>query len=459
MQPTCDVLVVGGGVAGAALAFLLHRHGRQVVLVERGNARLSGPYETLLAPSRSLLARTGLAPLVEAGAEPDTLRHGAIWGGDTIEWRAGDEGGLLLRRGAFDRALRARVASDGVTCCEPAEVSAVDGAFRITTGATTSAVHAPHCAIAVGRTAGAVGASLPPGPARMLAFTFVGEALAEDRGTAVVEALPAGWVWTHAPHQGLASAVVFVDAAEVRDVGRDAFLAAVLRPSLGPAGRLRDRRLLHATDATSRWHDGPDDELRLGDAAATIDPLASQGVEKALAAADHAAAVLLAVREQPSWWRRLCAVHRRWERGLWQAHRQVADDWYRRETRFAAEPFWRRRQPGAAPPTAGIGDEALLRVSPDVQPARILVREGMGFAERDGYRDRRSEDERSHVGYVPIAPLLALFAEPRTIAAAVPLAGRDARLFVLPPRAVHGALADLVRRGWLMAATTAAGSR
>ncbi|MFN9276990.1 MAG: hypothetical protein ACK6D2_14825, partial [Planctomycetota bacterium] len=73
--------------------------------------------------------------------------------------------------------------------------------------------------------------------------------------------------------------------------------------------------------------------------------------------------------------------------------------------------------------------------------------------------DTRTGDEASHVGYVPIAALFDRFAAPATLPAAVAAAGGDARLFVLPPRAVEAALRDLRRRGWLIPAPPAATSR
>jgi hypothetical protein len=148
-------------------------------------------------------------------------------------------------------------------------------------------------------------------------------------------------------------------------------------------------------------------------------------------------------------------VHWRWERGLLLAHREVARAWYAREQRFAAQPFWKKRHtPAAAEPDAA----APFAVSTALREAPVLVREGASFVERPGFVDARTHDEATHVGYVPIAPLLRALGRPRTLAEAVSLAGTDARLFVLPPRAVHAAFLELARRGWLTAAASATGT-
>ena len=51
-------------------------------------------------------------------------------------------------------------------------------------------------------------------------------------------------------------------------------------------------------------------------------------------------------------------------------------------------------------------------------------------------RARFGDDELSHVGFVPVVPLLEAMRAPRTLAAAAAAAGADARCFVLPPASV-----------------------
>lgn len=424
--------IVGGGVAGAALAFLLAREGGTVELIDRGNGPWSGPWETVLPAAHALLERSGLAAVVTDCAQQDPLRHGAIWGSEQCRWQQQAAAGLLLRRGAFDTGLRDAAAAAGarVRCGERRAPAALGERLVVATGRTVRAARP--------------GATTASGPGT-LAFAFRGELPPADRGAAVVEAVPQGWIWTHAPANELASATIVVDAGQLREVGRERLLASAFAAARGPASRLVERRLHGVVDATPRLH-SVDGELRLGDAAAALDPLASQGVEKALAAADHAAAVLRTAAARPEWWPRLVACHARWERGLWQAHAAAAAAWYRREERFAAELFWRRRR-RAAPPPAPSGR---LRVAGAVRQCPVLVREGAWFVERAGFRHDGIDDERAHVGHVPLAPLLALFAQPRTIDEAAAIAGGDPRLFVLRPAAVQAALQELARSGWLV---------
>ncbi|MFN7590212.1 MAG: NAD(P)/FAD-dependent oxidoreductase [Planctomycetota bacterium] len=460
----CDVLVLGGGPAGCVVAGKLGERGHRVVLVQRRAFHATGPYESLLAAGRTLLHKAGLADWFEAAAEIDTLRHGALWEQPAMVWRDDPEPGLLLRRGPFDQDLREGLRARGVQVVAPAVATPRgDGtwAWQPDGGENEGPLRlfAPQLVVdARGRSAlraDAVGLA----GARTFAFGCVGEPTAADRGTAVVEALADGWIWMHAPHDGPACATAMVDADAAAREARANVLARLLASARGPASRLRGWRVQHATEATPRRQRDHGDLLAVGDAAATIDPLASQGVEKASAAGDHAAAVADAVLRQPAQRARLLAMHARWERGVQEAHQRTAAMWYQRAERFAGAPFWRARAVAPSTPAPAVPADALLLPAPWLARGEVLVREGPTFVARQGAIDTRTGDEASHIGYVPIPPLLDRFAGPSTLAAATAAGATDPRLFVLPPRAVHAALLELLRRGWLTPAPNAAGSR
>lgn len=439
-------------VAAARLAL----QGHATTLVDAGTLHASGPFESVLASARPWLERLGFGPQLGEAAEVDPLRHGARWGGPELVWRDDQAPGLLLRRGPFDRRLRALLQDRGVTVLEGARVvENGDGSCQVRE--RCGRAHGPWrpavVVVATGRTTRARLPLSPTGP-RTLAFGCVGEPAAEDRGTAVVEAVPDGWIWTYAPRQGPACATVLLDTVEVARVGRAALLARAFAAAEGPAARLFGARVQHATDATPAVWRGVVDERRLpiGDAMATIDPLASQGVEKAFAAGDHAAAVVHTALREPRWRSRLFGCHQRFELGVQAAHQRTADEWYRREERFADQPFWASRRGPVTRATAdamAFAADRPLRLASHVQPGHVLVRTGAEFVAAEGAIDLRTGEEVARIGYVPIPPLLARFRCPSTLAAAVADGANDARLFVLPPRAVHAAMQELLRRGWL----------
>ncbi|MGC6487734.1 MAG: NAD(P)/FAD-dependent oxidoreductase, partial [Planctomycetota bacterium] len=302
MEPTrTDCLVIGGGAAGATLALLLARRGVAVTLVDDGRAHYSGPYETVLASTRSTWERLGVLRGVEDGVEADPLRHGAIWGQDELQWRDDPEAGLLLRRGHFDASLRRAAAAAGAVVHEGTRAVPAGRAWRLGDETVTARL----VAYATGRRQGVAGlARYTRGATRTVSVTLTGEPAAADRGTAVVEACRGGWLWSYAPARGPATAAALLDAPGGRGGLRDA-IEALTASARGPAGRMRQQRLLRANDASPRLRAPGGGALLLGDCAATIDPLASQGVEKAVAAAEHAATVICSALEEPRWWPRL----------------------------------------------------------------------------------------------------------------------------------------------------------
>jgi len=438
-----DCLIVGGGPAGSMLAWELQRQGYTTALVDHGRAHYSGPFETVLASTRELWRRMGLSQQLQDGVTDDPLRHGAIWGQDAVLWRDEGEAGLLLRRGAFDQAFRDAARAVGATVYHGVRASRDGAQWRV----GEDLIVARHVAYATGRAATPELEKMrTTGPATT-AVTLVGEPAGEDRNTAMVEAVEQGWIWTHCPADGPASAAIMVDRDRLKGQAVEVILRELLARALGPAGRFRDWRVANANDASMGDRGVATQHLLLGDAAATIDPLASQGVEKAVSAAGHAACVIATALEQPEWWPRLCALHSRWELGLQAAHRRSAHAFYAQEQRFGQSPFWRRRQADSAQPAAA--DDRRWQLTPSIGAGRVLMRHGPRYIEADGAIDHDSGEEVARIARVPVAPLLQLYAEPSTISAAVDAARQEPSLFVLSPREVHDAILQLQARGWL----------
>lgn len=457
-----DCLIIGGGPAGSVLAMLLAKRGIEVALVDAGRAHYSGPYETVLASSRSAWQRMGLLDAatvdgdLQCGIAIDTLRHGAVWGSPELVWREGDEAGLLLHRGAFDQSLRAAARRAGALVFEGVRAMPRGTGWLLHgMGADPSPTlwQPKRLVYATGRS---TVEGLPPrirsGPATT-AVTVLGTPDPDDRGTAIVEAVADGWMWSHVPRAGVASTALFVDRHRPDGQALESVFANMFTQARGPAQRMRDWRIAQANDA-SLWHRAAaGDALVLGDAATTIDPLASQGVEKAISAAEHASVVIATSLQQASWWPRLCAMHHRWEVGLQAAHQRSAAAFYQQEVRFATQPFWRQRQllsPGETIARADLHDST-WQVLPTVKLARVLMRHGARIIEVDGAVNVATGEELARIASAAVAPVLELFAKPTTVAAALASAGQSARLFVLSPQEVQEAIWQLRQRGWLRA--------
>jgi 2-polyprenyl-6-methoxyphenol hydroxylase-like FAD-dependent oxidoreductase len=438
-----DCLIIGGGPAGSMLAWELQRQGRSVALVDHGRAHYSGPYETVLGSTRALWDRMGLLEQLKDGVVADPLRHGAIWGQDEVQWREPGDAGLLLRRGVFDQAFRDAARVAGAEVFEGERAAQEGDQWRVGDELLAPAL----VAYATGR------AATPPLPKVRVtgpvttAVTALGEPASGDRNSAVVEAVEDGWIWTHCPNVGQASAAVLVDRDRLKRQPAEEALTEIFSAAQGPAHRLRGWRVAHANDATM-WDRGvARDHLVLGDAAATIDPLASQGVEKAVSAAGHAACVVATALERPEWWPRLCALHSRWEMGLQAAHRRSATEFYLQEQRFVAADFWRQR--GRATGLAGLAGDPILRLRPTISVGPVLMRHGPRYIETEGAVDADTGEELARIARVPVTPLVKIFAETHTVSEAVGLASQQPSLYVLSPREVHDAILQLAGRGWL----------
>ena len=452
------------------LALLLAQRGLAVALVDHDRAHYSGPYETVLAATRTKWQRIGLLARIEARAEDlpgsrlhgglvvDPLQHGAIWGQPELLWRDGEEPGLLLRRGAFDRMLRAIAADAGALVFEAATATRQGDGWLVVSRSAPLAprwLQAKRMVYATGRARlPELATGIAHGP-ETIAVTVVGEPALADRGTAIVEAVRDGWIWSHIPTAGPASAAVLMDRQQL--LGRDTVgvLTEVFRAAHGPSQRLRDWRIRCANDATQRRRCNGGDSLVIGDAAASIDPLASQGVEKAIAAAEHAALVVATSLQQPHWWPRLLAMHELWEFGLQAAHQRAASSFYRLEQRFVGSRFWQVRQ-RTLPAGEQLATDATvnkLALAASVQLAPALLRHGDRIIEVDGAVDTTTGAELARIGRVSVVPLLALFAEPSSLNDAVVRAGQSPRLYVLTPQEVHEAILQLLARGWLQRAS------
>ncbi|MGP3931665.1 FAD-dependent monooxygenase [Nonomuraea sp. KM88] len=93
---SCDVAIVGAGLGGCFLALLLGRRGQRVVVIEQGPSVPSAGADFLKPPGQRVLARHGLADLVERhGLRRDTIRY--YHDGDPIRECRFPDGGFLIR--------------------------------------------------------------------------------------------------------------------------------------------------------------------------------------------------------------------------------------------------------------------------------------------------------------------------------------------------------------------------
>ncbi|MCB9878528.1 MAG: FAD-dependent oxidoreductase [Planctomycetes bacterium] len=452
---TYDCLIVGAGPAGCRLALGLVEQGLEVLLLDHLRPTYSGPHESVIGWTSSGWFGAGRKAIEAALPQWDALRRGAIWGSEEVRWQNEFLLGGLIRRGEFDRRLRAQCVDAGVTLAAPATLAARrdDGTWVVRDSQCDHRVRARTVVVATGRARRSAPLPAPEviGPP-LLAVTVLGTPAGEDRGSAVIESVPDGWSWCTALPEGPASAVLMIEPALLAGGPSRAAIAGVLATCRGPAGRLRDWRVVCANDATPRCRPPHAALLALGDAAATVDPMASQGVEKALHMADSVAGLIAPAIANPDWLPQLCRGHAEREHQLARTCQLRAQDFYRAETRWAERPFWRARQAAAPSAPAPVVPTGPLRVAPNARPGMVVTVGHRTCRAQPGWNDERTGRGLSQIGGLPLTPLFGLFERPRSLAEAVAAAATVPELFVSSPAKVREALLLLCADGWLIPA-------
>jgi len=276
-----DVLIAGGGPAGAAAAITCAGNGLRVILCERDAAAGERPGETLHPGIEPLLARLGVADRLAAvtGA-----RHSGIWiewgGARRFEGFGADEGGAWrgyqVGRAGFDAMLLERARELGVDVRRPYAAAGVldDGRVETTDGIVAARVKVDATGRArwLGRALGV--AAEPRSPRLFARYGYVeGDCPSRDDAPALV-ADAEGWTWTACVKPRLYQWTRVGFNGEQAPAGwlPDEFAGMTRR---GPARGADVTWRIAERVADADW-------FMVGDAAAILDPTSSHGVLKAL---------------------------------------------------------------------------------------------------------------------------------------------------------------------------------
>lgn len=364
---THDVIVAGAGPAGVLTAILLARRGHSVVLLAAGRAR-----PRIEGLSQRVLDTLRAHGLSEAAATvgPEVERFVA-WNGE----RSARNREHITDRIAFDTALLRDAEREGVrvlpvqrltldraTEGPAARVTASDGGTRVLMGR--------FLVEARGRSAPSARIRDVRGPATTALVRRI-EGGPSHRCTAV-ESFAEGWAWFVCDGD-TAFLQIFVDSSgglPKQGALRDFFDAQARSLDTIPellgdghavgAVMTRGARARLAADLIGA------NRLRVGDAAAAVDPLSGHGLFEALGSALAASAVVHTMLERPenSGLARRFYLER--TKGGFQRYARVGRDFYALETRWLERPFWCAR--------ALWPDREAAHRPPDAEPARIESR-------------------------------------------------------------------------------------
>ncbi|MDJ0950594.1 MAG: FAD-dependent monooxygenase, partial [Alphaproteobacteria bacterium] len=339
-----DVIVLGSGPAGVLTAVLLARRGYAVVLLtrQRSRPRIEGVSRRVL----DVLRAHGLAEAA-AAVGPEVART-AIWNGA----RAARNREHVTARPAFDAALLRDAARDGVRAIPTRRVGILaraDGAAVKFVGADGSeeTITARFLVEARGRSAPSPRAGRIRGPETTALTRRIAGAPAAP--CTAVESFADGWAWFVS--DGTDSFLqIFVDSTEglpkrgalAAHFDRLAAALPLAQEMIGagrPAGAVTTRNAtpcLAPKVITDR-------SIRVGDAAAAVDPLSGHGLFEAAGSALAAAAAIHTILAKPA----NAALARRFfaERtdASFERYCRLGRDFYALETRWPERVFWRAR--------------------------------------------------------------------------------------------------------------------
>ncbi|MEQ1728919.1 MAG: NAD(P)/FAD-dependent oxidoreductase [Vicinamibacterales bacterium] len=391
-----DVAVVGGGPSGAVVARLLASWGHRVVVLARDDDPARSLANSLPPSTQKLLQQTGIADIVDRvgfrttgntvwwgdrdGHAESFSPDGTAWGYqvershlDPLLRASAEAAGAQVVRGASVRNVRAEADAVSVTYGVAGEERSCRARMVLDCSGRAGVVAVPH----------AMRRHVPGG--RMQALVGVWSRddrwLLENSTHTFIETGDAGWAWSIPTSDTVRHIGLMVDGAASR-LARGESLDATYRAQLALLPRINrqvgDARLVRAfaCDASvytaSRFDEGR--VLLVGDAGATLNPLSSFGIKKALASAWLAAVVAHTSLIHPE--RADIASHffSDWSSQVWHVN-------LKRSREFAAEAlvrhasaFWQAQASADVDESQLPLDEAALLTAADVRAALEQLR-------------------------------------------------------------------------------------
>ena len=412
-----DVVVAGGGPAGATIAGLLARFGYRVVLLEKRQFPRHQIGESLTPQILPILDFLGIRQQVEVAGFLRMVGHTVCWGSaqPRTSYYSPDHMryGFQVWREDFDTLLLSHAREAGVQAFErlAADSVTIKVGQLVTVCTREGNLTADFFVDASGHAGILARQQLRQrdNTYRTLALTGYWRDAAGPTGdnfaNTLLETYRNGLVWSVPLHNGLRNVTLLLDwheGAKIRRSGLTNFYLAELQQSPYISGFLTSARLSHSPSVfDAAWYTASafarEQFLLVGDAGMFIDPLSSEGVHKAMASAITGAIVINTILKRPSMTPHAIRFYYESQQATYETHYQQSLRYYGEEQRWPEQPFWQKRSlreghgpeathsliPNPQPPIRNPQRVSTLRVAPGVTIEQRPVIEGSYIELRD----------------------------------------------------------------------------
>jgi 2-polyprenyl-6-methoxyphenol hydroxylase-like FAD-dependent oxidoreductase len=332
-----EVAILGAGPAGIAAACGLVSAGVEVTLIDAGTP-LTPRVESLPPSGLALAESLGLADAIATATLGQAREMRMHWRVSPERRVFGVEAPLLLDRVLLHRALGSAVTGLRRITARARILGAEGGRPRVGVG---------DCILTARIILDARGRAAQRSRAGLVALAFEGRQADRALPAMEIEALAAGWLWASTLPDGRVSGQLFLPAATLAGLDRQArhgllhrHLAAIFPDMVLRPGAVAPAMLTAVDDPVA----GPG-LLRLGDAALARDPIASHGLIHALRSGGQAAVAVATLLDPACDPQAALAFLRDRHRRAFVAAQAATARAYADQSRLRS-PFWE----GEAPP-------------------------------------------------------------------------------------------------------------
>jgi flavin-dependent dehydrogenase len=414
-----EICVIGGSPAGSIIGRQLAQLGHETVIIDRFQPTQWHKAESLAPSILSILDSLDLSEVLATAKVQRERRALVRWESNSIRSKAVEIPSFLIQRSVFDQRLREFAARAGASVLSPARARTPEripsGGWLIATMTSdgTVPITADFLVDARGKRRGAL---VRQGGASTVALSAAWNLRDVNFGESRIEAAENEWFWGCALRDRQYLATIFLDPARIAglcELEREELYRKLLAGSVLLADLLHGEMTssVIVRDATSRitkeliGHDF----IRTGEAAFSIDPLSSQGVQRAILSAIQGGAAVHTIRSGHDCVAAMAFYRDRQQGAAQQADRNATR--YYKGSRYQTGQFWidRGGTIESAPPLMEPHYKTILpshvRLSDVVQIVQIPVLSGNIIKKAPALSHPRLKQPIAYLNGIALAPL------------------------------------------------------